>query len=390
MRFKKGSKVEVLNKSEDPDGSWWCAEIISGNGHNYYVRYDRHLADVGSSMERVPRRAIRPCPQSEKGRLDWVPGDIVEVLNNFSWIVAKIIMFSGGEYFSVRLLGTSTELIVHSSCIRLRKCWQDDKWFVFKKNSAKCCDKITTGISKEKFTSNVPQPIPDQFQAKQYISVEETSQFLARSVKKRARTCSQSLEKCTGAFRKMRAVEKEGFPKGVFEWNSALEKVDAVASPRTKFGEKCMYSSLINRNTGTFETNQVGHCYRLRLEGTDAESTSSSVGSCSVNKSPCRSTCDPFNGMGQDMKSHHDLSEASAILGRKKSLTTSAALDPGIHSLELHAYRCTMSAFFASGPMNWEQQALLTELRRMLHISNDEHLTELKNPLSVQMNNFFR
>lgn len=133
MRLKKGSKVEVLNKSEDPDGSWWCAEIISGNGHNYYVRYDRHLSDVGSSMERVPRRAIRPRPQSEKGRLDWVPGDIVEVLNNFSWIVAKIIMFSGGEYFSVRLHGSSTELIVHSSCIRLRKCWQDDKWFVFRK-----------------------------------------------------------------------------------------------------------------------------------------------------------------------------------------------------------------------------------------------------------------
>ncbi|KAI0502273.1 hypothetical protein KFK09_017220 [Dendrobium nobile] len=384
MRLKKGSKVEVLNKSEDPDGSWWCAEIISGNGHNYYVRYDRHLSDVGSSMERVPRSAIRPRPQSEKGRLDWVPGDIVEVLTNFSWIVAKIIMFSGGEYFSVRLHGSSTELIVHSSCIRLRKCWQDDKWFVFRKDSAKHCDKITNEVSKEKLISNVPQPIDDQ----------GTSQFFARSVKKRARNCSQSLEKCTGAFRKMRAVEKEG----VFEWNSAREKVDAVTSPRTKFGEKCLHSSLINRNTGTFETNQVvrvsnadgGRCYRFRLEGTGAESISSSVGSCGVNKSPCRSTCVPFNGMGQDMKSHHDLSEASAILGRKKYLTTSAALDQGIHSLELHAYRCTISAFYASGPMNWEQEAFLTDLRRMLHISNDEHLMELKNLVSGQINNSFR
>ncbi|PKU72977.1 uncharacterized protein LOC110101901 [Dendrobium catenatum] len=384
MRFMKGSKVEVLNKSEDPDGSWWCAEIISGNGHNYYVRYDRHLPDVGSSMERVPRRAIRPRPQSEKGRLDWVPGDIVEVLNNFSWFVAKIIMFSSGEYFSVRLHGSSTELIVHSSCIRLRKCWQDDKWFVFRKYSAKCCDKITNGVSKEKLISNVPQPIDDQ----------GTSQFFARIVKKRARNCSRSLEKCTGTFTKMRAVEKEG----VFEWNSALEKVDAVTSPRTKFGEKCLYSSLINRNTATFETNQVvlvsnadgGRCYRFRLQGTDAESISSSVGSCGVNKSPCRSTCDPFNGMGQDMKSHNDLYEASAILGRKKSLTTSAALDQGIHSLELQAYRCTISAFYASGPMNWEQEALLTDLRRMLHISNDEHLLELKNLASGQINNSVR
>lgn len=133
MRFKKGSKVEVLNKREDPAGSWWCAEIISGNGHYYYVRYDRNLPDFDSSVERVPRRAIRPCPPSEKGRLDWVPGDIVEVLNNFSWILAKIVMFSGGESFSVRILSSSKELIVHSSCIRLRKSWQDNKWIVFQK-----------------------------------------------------------------------------------------------------------------------------------------------------------------------------------------------------------------------------------------------------------------
>lgn len=50
-----------------------------------------------------------------------------------------------------------------------------------------------------------------------------------------------------------------------------------------------------------------------------------------------------------------------------------------IHGLELHAYRYTLQALYASGPFSWEQEELLTNLRTTLRISNDEHLVELKN-----------
>ncbi|KAL0323916.1 UNVERIFIED_CONTAM: hypothetical protein Scaly_2358700 [Sesamum calycinum] len=50
--------------------------------------------------------------------------------------------------------------------------------------------------------------------------------------------------------------------------------------------------------------------------------------------------------------------------------------------LELRAYRRTLEALYASGPLSWEQEALLTNLRIMLHISNDEHLMELKHLIS--------
>lgn len=58
-----------------------------------------------------------------------------------------------------------------------------------------------------------------------------------------------------------------------------------------------------------------------------------------------------------------------------------------MHNLELHAYRRTLKELYASGPLSWEKEGLLTTLRITLHISNDEHLMELKNLLSGGTNN---
>ncbi|XP_020590385.1 uncharacterized protein LOC110031502 [Phalaenopsis equestris] len=218
-------------------------------------------------------------------------------------------------------------------------------------------------------------------------NIEDSYQSVARNVKKRSRSCLQEVEKCTGPLRKKTAVEKEGFRHGVFGCNPMLEKVDAVPPSQTLLGERNRRNSLINIDRGIFEAIQVvqrenadsEHYLRLMQERTDAESVSSSVGSCGANKSPYRSTGHHFNDSGQYMESHNDFLQASAALGREASFPTKEALHQAIHSLELHAYRSTMAAFFASGPINWEQEALLTNLRQMLHISIDEHLMELKN-----------
>lgn len=78
MRPKKGTEVEVLSKRP----SWWPAEIISGNGHAYSVKYDGHQPGMASVIERVPGNVIRPVPPSmDDGMMYWSPGgDIVEVL----------------------------------------------------------------------------------------------------------------------------------------------------------------------------------------------------------------------------------------------------------------------------------------------------------------------
>lgn len=129
MRFKKGSKVEVLSKKEVPSGSWHCAEIVCGNGHNYTVRYDGYGPANGETVvERVPRKAIRPCPPTLDILDNWVPGDVVEVFDNFAWKMATVTKVLVENYFLVRLLGSSMEFQVFEFDIRVRQSWQDGRW----------------------------------------------------------------------------------------------------------------------------------------------------------------------------------------------------------------------------------------------------------------------
>ena len=134
MRFRKGSKAEVLSKKEVPSGSWQCAEIICGNGHNYTVRYDG--LEGATVVKRVSRKDIRPCPPPLEVSDDWVPGDVVEVFHNFSWKMATISKVLGKKYILVRLLGSSQEYKVSKFDIRIRQSWQDDQWIVIGKVSS--------------------------------------------------------------------------------------------------------------------------------------------------------------------------------------------------------------------------------------------------------------
>lgn len=217
----------------------------------------------------------------------------------------------------------------------------------------------------------------------------------SRSTKKRPRVSSQPIERCNEASRKMRAIEKDGQRERIFGIHSSqsLEKVDAVASPRTVLGEKCLHASLNNKMTGFSKLDSwrglpnidIKCCLVTSSEPSDAESTSSSVGSCSASDSPYRLPHCPGMGLNQDLCSHSDDAEICCGSGRESSLLTKGVLAAEIHQLELHAYRSTMRVFYASGPISWEQEALMTDLRLMLNISNDEHLLELKNLVSSEI-----
>ncbi|KAK6239145.1 hypothetical protein QUC31_004614 [Theobroma cacao] len=56
-----------------------------------------------------------------------------------------------------------------------------------------------------------------------------------------------------------------------------------------------------------------------------------------------------------------------------------------VHELELRAYKSTVEALYASGPLTWEQESLLTNLRLSLNISDEEYLLHLRHLLSPQV-----
>ncbi|XP_039060147.1 uncharacterized protein LOC120204125 isoform X1 [Hibiscus syriacus] len=149
MILNKGSKVEVLTKEEVPTGAWRCAEIISGNGHTYIVKYGWFpMTGEAAEMERVPRKAIRPFPPPINGNDNWVSGDVVEVFDELCWKPAVIVRVLGGNNFYVRILGSTAQLKAHQSRLRVRQSWEDGNWFLVGKGSSN-----STGSKKRKRSS---------------------------------------------------------------------------------------------------------------------------------------------------------------------------------------------------------------------------------------------
>nr|XP_017256109.1 PREDICTED: uncharacterized protein LOC108225691 [Daucus carota subsp. sativus] len=140
MRFKPGSKVEVL-KEVDSLTAWCGGEIISGKGHSYTVRYDHYVPEHGEATDRVHEEFVRPPPPIQ--RVDsWVSDDVVEVFDDVMWRTA-IISSARGSYCNVRLLGSSYKFRVHISNIRIRQSWKNDKWLLM--------DKVISIISFSKY-----------------------------------------------------------------------------------------------------------------------------------------------------------------------------------------------------------------------------------------------
>ncbi|KAK9141637.1 hypothetical protein Syun_011037 [Stephania yunnanensis] len=402
MRFKKGNKIEVFKQVEVASGSWICAEILSGNGHNYDITYaHRHGVAV---VERIPRKFIRPCQPVVKNAKDWAVGDMVEVLDDISWKVATVLKVIGGSYYMVRFLGSYLELKVHKSDLRARQIWKDDQWFMAEKDLGKCedaiFDKSTTLRSYQ--NSNYQMLVGDGYMklhGDDNDSAQESYMLSSRKLKRVASDELSYIEPQMGAARKVRAVEVGRHRQVVPGKASLIQKVDAVASPHNMLGEKHMHASFCNQ-TGLSEMDterakqnrNVRSFDARRLECNDANSASV-VDSCSItSNSVCRSNHYLSASPSHEFDSHSSDAESSCCPGHNSRAVLPRTEDYAtvMHKMELHAYHCTINALYASGPLSWEKETLVTNLRFALHISNDEHLMEVRNLVSSAANRVAR
>ncbi|XP_024979895.1 uncharacterized protein LOC112516883 [Cynara cardunculus var. scolymus] len=397
MKYKKGSIVEVLITDEVPYHSWRCAQIVSGNGHNYTLRYDVYPGFTNEeNVERVSRKFIRPCPPAVEISECW-PGDVVEVFHDLSWKMAIVSKAIRWDLFLVRLAGSFLEFEASKSELRVRQSWQNDEWVVIGKVHMNSEDGQCRKLLKHNLNSGSREKQRDpkgdlfiksfQFCA-QNDNLQESHIVSTRTLKRGSPCCVSQDEVNEGTAQKFRLTQKEG--RRLLLLVTSPERVDAVPNSREMPGEKGRYSYFDNRAAPSYaadmEREDLSGAYRcsrpLCLEPKGADSVASSTGSCGINSyrhydMECKS------GGFEDVEGHDSDAESVCQVGYQEDLSLcKKELAAEIHTLELQAYRRTIEALHASGPLSWEKESMVTNLRMSLHISNDEHLIELKNLIS--------
>ncbi|KAK4257360.1 hypothetical protein QN277_006957 [Acacia crassicarpa] len=330
MRLQKGTKVS--RKAEVPFGCWRCAEIICGNGHYYSIRYDGCNDDAVAAM--VPRKAIRPCPPVLELTQDWQRGDVVEVCQNFSWSTAVVLKVLGENNVLVRLLGSSFDFMVNKIDIRVRQTWQNEEWIVLGKGSSS--DK--NGKCNKAIAPRLSSMFSAQAQ-KTTTSTQQSSNYDYLNDKKEVGYQNSHLGSSS------KALKRKSHPQ-----------VGLSAGPPKNL------RVTDNEHTGGSPNNRKSD-----------DSVSSSVGSCSV------------TGFGvhiRDLEVATSDAESACHCRYEKrncSLSSKKEKEAEIHRSELQEYRYIIETLHAAGPLSWEQEAFITDVRRSLHISNDEHLALISN-----------
>lgn len=168
---------------------------------------------------------------------------------------------------------------------------------------------------------------------------------------------SESAESCTRSPKKIRSLEEEG---SLFNKNkSGFRQMVRVRSKR--FSECVGTGSSVSNGCYDTDACSVGSCSPISYDESDIptsflDGSSQGADSCS---SDAESSKEAF-GLRDEARREHLL----AVISCRP---------------EIYTYRRILGKLFASGPLNWDLEASLTDLRHTLNISTDEHLMELRN-----------
>lgn len=113
------------------------------------------------------------------------------------------------------------------------------------------------------------------------------------------------------------------------------------------------------------------------------EENECSVASCSVNYLEYCTNDDEQSVGIHGCFPDDAMSTCPSMSAQENNNVDGSGLHMNVHELELQAYQSTVRAFHAAGPLTWEQESLLTNLRLSLNISNEEHLLQLRRLLSL-------
>ncbi|KAH9617038.1 hypothetical protein KSS87_012175 [Heliosperma pusillum] len=377
MRFKIGSIVEVWTKKKVPSGAWRCAEIVSDNGLSYTVRFYRGRGIPKEGLDEVKAEDIRPSAPLLDGCVAWTVGDVVEVLDDGYWKVSMIEEVMGEDNYQIRVIGSIDEFRVSKSSIRMRQEWKENKWMLMDKDC---------GYSEDLISRMRKKTLVKQQQCGHNWQLVPDSAFVSKMLKRRSPDSPFDIEENLERGHRRRRVSDEvdigAIPDDSY---SFIGKVDITTHSRENNCENHL-QSLTNK---TFTISNKSHknldkatSIARATELADSVSNLSSVGSCSVmNAISDRGLSHSSAGCSQDDDSLSSDAESLNILGYEKGVSVSQSKREDTlkgHDIDLRSYRYILETLYASGPLTWDQEALLTDIRMKFDVSNDEHLTELR------------
>ncbi|KAE8704037.1 hypothetical protein F3Y22_tig00110462pilonHSYRG00556 [Hibiscus syriacus] len=401
MNFRKGNMVEVLRREDDDDpcGSWFTGKIVSASGENHVVRY-KLLMDHKEKqvVEKVQRKDVRPLPPSVNGK-SWAVGDVAEVFDIRCWKAGKVAkVLKNNHRFIVKLFGSIQLKEFHASSLRIRQSWDGKKWMAIGK-VAKCKDLTRNRTLKFPYRSG-------GFLFRTSLHLSETPRYREGMHKDEAdnlTVCMSMRATSKGHDRQSKGIKLNPIIGGSLRkrksphWSRGwidktlrrtcplFNQVDDISFPHVGVDEKDIKRS-INRNNRM--ENAPSFCsydsWRPVLSAEDSDQCS--VASCSSNH-----VADYASQISRrTLENTPDNSEAESSFPYscdKRDQPSSSVSDKvfDIHGLELRAYKSTVKALYASGPLTWGQEFLLTNLRLSLNISDEEHLLQLRNLLSDQV-----
>ncbi|XP_008802277.2 uncharacterized protein LOC103716167 isoform X1 [Phoenix dactylifera] len=398
MRFKEGNKLEVMRRNQDHYGSWFPAKILSIHGDKYCVRFELLLTAKGKPVvERIREEDVRPCPPLVHGKERWNVGDIAEVFDLHSWRVGKVAKVLNNNHVVIRLFGSIQLREFHVSSLRVRQAWQNNQWVVIGKVSGK--KQVTSGCnhSNPKYTIGLGCEAhggiwEEACTGQRYDGDHFRSFSPARTAKKNLSSHHTILPDLVvqGTGKKRKANPKVDGSHQLAK-RALPRKVDAIPLSKDMMGGNCQHISNKDR---TIKFSKMGvqkgtnkhamHSSSIPLQITK-ENNECSIASCSGNNLPEYINENTRKNAIEIPDSLFDdaMSSCPSKTGKKNHPVSEDELAASIHELELHAYQSTVQAFYASGPLSWEQESLLTNLRLSLHISNEEHLHQLRHLLSA-------
>ncbi|KAF0912766.1 hypothetical protein E2562_019004 [Oryza meyeriana var. granulata] len=264
-------------------------------------------------------------PAVVQTRCRWIIGDVTEVLDRNTWKLGKIAKMLKNNYFVIRL----------ADCIQL----------------------------KEFHISSLRVPAAPHSHSKQFSVADKKSEAtnLKTKLAPRGPIPSDALPGRSNKKRKSTA-DRSFHPR-----------------KRTSQPENAARACVLD---AAMAYNHFQH----RPPQFIREETECSVASCSINDPENFTNAKKLQSIGfpDDAMSACPCTSGMEDDAAGGGVSSTGDDEPAIavHELELQAYQSTLRALYASGPLTWEQESLLTNLRLSLNISNEEHLLQLRRLLS--------